>query len=483
MSLKNVKKSLKEKVKENANKMKIKFNKRINESYDDVKILEFSCDNDLSKYVDSMLFPSGKEIAHMRCSGNGSTVDMCLEVRGEVNVEFEGETYRDPVDFPEELKDIIKNNGLFDDERLYVDANNWFEYIYTIDNIWSDGIMCEIDISICTQEDIKKEMYEWCCYLLNKDNYKFDDLPETMKELKEGSRSKVEMDFYKMEDLFTKATENGLEPVKGYIVFTEDSFNKPYSEEARTYEVSSGCKRFNPKMIGTSIFGSCIDGTDNGVRLDWYMWEDNNPWKVEKCYVSKEDYDKITSIKEAKSKFPMKKDCDLKEEYNHTNVHDFIDTIKKDVTSFEHMEDPETTDADWLEVFYNHLWKVVELVEDGGLTINDHYDESKDCCDKSLKESDDEEDKLNEKSINFVMKKLSKAIKDKGISNSIRPVQEEKNTFKVVMWVSGSSFAKKVAVGYNDDAGYYFKYNDKKVSADETDVVAKDFASIAKKIH
>ena len=40
-------------------------------------------------------------------------------------------------------------------------------------------------------------------------------------------------------------------------------------------------------MGGYSIFACCLDGTDQGVRLDWYMEEEGNPdgWKVENCYI------------------------------------------------------------------------------------------------------------------------------------------------------------------------------------------------------
>lgn len=40
-------------------------------------------------------------------------------------------------------------------------------------------------------------------------------------------------------------------------------------------------------MSGYSIFGNCLDGTDQSVRLDYYMAEerDINGWKVEDCYI------------------------------------------------------------------------------------------------------------------------------------------------------------------------------------------------------
>ncbi len=77
----------------------------------------------------------------------------------------------------------------------------------------------------------------------------------------------------------------------GCIVFTEDSFNEPYSLEARTYRVSSDNKAFMPKMGGYSIYGSAIDGSDPLVRLEQYMAAEHggkNGWKVEYCYLETE---------------------------------------------------------------------------------------------------------------------------------------------------------------------------------------------------
>ena len=75
----------------------------------------------------------------------------------------------------------------------------------------------------------------------------------------------------------------------GAIVFTEDSFNKPYSLESRTYLVSSDNKAYKPGMAGYSIFGSASDGSDSGVRLEAYMAEERggpNGWKVDYCYLT-----------------------------------------------------------------------------------------------------------------------------------------------------------------------------------------------------
>lgn len=79
-----------------------------------------------------------------------------------------------------------------------------------------------------------------------------------------------------------------IDNLTAHIVFTEDSFNKPYSLLSRTYAISSDNKAFWPSMGGYSIFGYCLDVTsDQGIRLDYYMAEEQDPsgWKVEDCYI------------------------------------------------------------------------------------------------------------------------------------------------------------------------------------------------------
>lgn len=77
----------------------------------------------------------------------------------------------------------------------------------------------------------------------------------------------------------------------GYIVFTEESFDKPYSLESRTYRVSSDNKAYQPNMGGYSIYGSAIDGSDSMVRLERYMAAEKgvkSGWKVAYCYLEPE---------------------------------------------------------------------------------------------------------------------------------------------------------------------------------------------------
>jgi hypothetical protein len=72
------------------------------------------------------------------------------------------------------------------------------------------------------------------------------------------------------------------------VVFTADSFDEEYSEESRSYIVSSNNKAFLDGMIGYSIYASCLDGTDPCVRLEAYMRDEyggEGCWKVEYCYI------------------------------------------------------------------------------------------------------------------------------------------------------------------------------------------------------
>ena len=96
------------------------------------------------------------------------------------------------------------------------------------------------------------------------------------------------MTYSEVKQIFQELKRNSpKEDLTAHITFTEDSFAKIYPLLSRTYSVSSDNKAFWPNMGGYSIFGYCLDGTDQGVRLDWYMAEEGNPggWQVEDCYI------------------------------------------------------------------------------------------------------------------------------------------------------------------------------------------------------
>ena len=62
-----------------------------------------------------------------------------------------------------------------------------------------------------------------------------------------------------------------------------------YPWNSRTYLVSSDNKAFQPNKGGYSIFGRCLDGTDQGVRLEQYIKEEyggKDGWVVEDCGIA-----------------------------------------------------------------------------------------------------------------------------------------------------------------------------------------------------
>ncbi|MFR7636555.1 MAG: DUF6674 family protein [Lachnospiraceae bacterium] len=73
-----------------------------------------------------------------------------------------------------------------------------------------------------------------------------------------------------------------------HIVFTADTFKKPYSEFERTYEVSSDNKAFQSRMGGYSIYGASLDGVDPCLRMEGLMADEmggKDGWKIEKCFL------------------------------------------------------------------------------------------------------------------------------------------------------------------------------------------------------
>lgn len=71
------------------------------------------------------------------------------------------------------------------------------------------------------------------------------------------------------------------------VVITEDSFDRKYPLESRSYVVSSDNKAFIPGMGGYSIYAGSLDGTDPCVRLERYLEEEGNKngWKIDYCYI------------------------------------------------------------------------------------------------------------------------------------------------------------------------------------------------------
>ena len=99
----------------------------------------------------------------------------------------------------------------------------------------------------------------------------------------------VEMTFEEMTEWFRKynKTKPPVESVKGYIVFASASYSQFYTVKSRTYCVYSDENWFHSGRFSTSLYGDCLDGADQGARLDAYMEDFGNgcEWIVDYCYI------------------------------------------------------------------------------------------------------------------------------------------------------------------------------------------------------
>ena len=62
--------------------------------------------------------------------------------------------------------------------------------------------------------------------------------------------------------------------IKCHVTFGHSNFKDVYTKKQRTYVITnrSGKRFFNMPSGSRSVFMNSIDGTDNGVRYDYYDW-------------------------------------------------------------------------------------------------------------------------------------------------------------------------------------------------------------------
>lgn len=86
---------------------------------------EFKSNFDITNINDSMELPNNIIIGRLKKDGY-----ICsLEIRGEARVKYNGETYRNPKDFPPGLKQMFHDNTAYNNDAVYVSMNNWFEIL------------------------------------------------------------------------------------------------------------------------------------------------------------------------------------------------------------------------------------------------------------------------------------------------------------------------------------------------------------------
>ena len=139
------------------------------------------------------------------------------------------------------------------------------------------------------QKTVKGDIEQFCPYeeavaIICNEEGKFNGMTPNRAIYSEPQE--VEMSYGELTSRFREAERNGGEHLTGYIVFTEDSFTKPYPEAARTYAVSSNNKAFQPNMGGYSIYASALDGSDPMIRLEGYMQSEKGGKDDEEGFVA-----------------------------------------------------------------------------------------------------------------------------------------------------------------------------------------------------
>lgn len=87
----------------------------------------FHCCDDLADIHDSMEVESGTTLATLHCGDLSAKI----EVVGEVRVIFDDTIYKSPARFPEELARAFRDGTAYNDPRIAVANNNWFEvFVY-----------------------------------------------------------------------------------------------------------------------------------------------------------------------------------------------------------------------------------------------------------------------------------------------------------------------------------------------------------------
>lgn len=88
---------------------------------------------------------------------------------------------------------------------------------------------------------------------------------------------------------FANLMQEAEHEIEGYITVANESFAaKSYPWNSRTYLVSSNNKAYQAGKAGYSIFGTSVDMSDVGVRLDVYLKDEHGGdkgWLIEDCGV------------------------------------------------------------------------------------------------------------------------------------------------------------------------------------------------------
>jgi len=109
---------------------------------------------DLRKCNDSLLFSNGATIASLAKRSKNEN-ELILKVNGETEIKYYEGIYRYAGQFPDRLKQLIRQG---EEDGYEVLKQNWFEFVYRKDKKDIHSFVCEIDIDCYTCGDLMEYM-------------------------------------------------------------------------------------------------------------------------------------------------------------------------------------------------------------------------------------------------------------------------------------------------------------------------------------
>lgn len=176
-----------------------------------------------------------------------------------------------------ELKELIKQFGLSDYKADIRQAENAADAAHK--KYYLHYILESLDNLIGAIMDINDDFD----YIMDAEDEKAYKKEQEREE--ERVRALGGITFKELEDRFCKLNREGASSETAVIVFKPESFpDREYTEEERSYRVSSDNKMFKSGMCGYSLFGVCLANSDEYERLDYRMRGYEGPrWIVDYC--------------------------------------------------------------------------------------------------------------------------------------------------------------------------------------------------------
>lgn len=155
----------------------------MNDNREKLDVLEFEVFGELSQYTDSLLFDN-ETIARLKTKEYTVTI----EVIGDIKIFFHDDVYKCSANFPNELKEIIKNGKVLEHSEVEIIDNNWFEidiyernkndeYELIYDEVFEE------DVSTMDKDKLKEYMIHHLKDYLEKDEIELTDTLNSNNDL------------------------------------------------------------------------------------------------------------------------------------------------------------------------------------------------------------------------------------------------------------------------------------------------------------